>query len=280
MIIHMKQEENTSPPIVMTFSANDPTGGAGIQADIEAMASMGCHCVPIITSTLVQDTSRIQDKLPNSASLVTEQARAILEELPVAAFKVGEVGHIENINAIQAILSDYPQIPIVLDPELCSGGRQPQADIELINTLRKVLCPLATLTLLNSVEAHVLAPNASNLDACAFELMDEGSEFVFISGAHAATATVINSFYGDGQVLETFSWDRLPFHYHGAGTTISAAITALFAYGLEPLSAILEAQEYTYESLKSGYRPGLGQHLPNRFFWARDEAINHEETLN
>ena len=110
--------------------------------------------------------------------------------------------------------------------------------------------------------------------------MDEGSEFVFISGAHASTAAVINSFYGEGQVLETFSWDRLPFHYHGAGATLSAAITALFAYGLEPLSAILEAQEYTYESLQNGYRPGLGQHLPNRFFWAREEAQNNMETLN
>src|ERR1035437_7325813 len=109
------------PPIVMTFAATDPSGGAGLQADILTIASMGCHPLSIVTAITVQDTSGVDDVQPIYAEWVADQARAVLEDMPVAAFKIGLLGSVANIAVIAEIISDYPDIPLVLDPVLASG---------------------------------------------------------------------------------------------------------------------------------------------------------------
>ena len=110
-----------APPAVLTFAATDPSGGAGIQADILALASMGCHPLSVITAITVQNTSGVEDDYCAGCRLVADQARAILEDIPVAAFKIGVMGSVENVSAIAEIVSDYPEIPLILDPVLASG---------------------------------------------------------------------------------------------------------------------------------------------------------------
>ncbi len=258
-------------PVVMTLAGNDPTGGAGIQADIEAIASMGAHAAPVITALTVQDTLNVMRLEPVDATVIIEQARAILEDMPVAAFKIGLTGTLENIEAIHTLLHDYPDIPVVFDPILRAGGGSRLTSDEMQDAMRELLFPYTTVLTPNSEEARTLAHEADTLDACAQELLDNGCELVLITGTHENSETVDNRLYGNHRMLETFSWERLPHSYHGSGCTLASAIAGLLAQGLEPFTAIHEAQEYTWESLKHGYRLGMGQYHPNRLFWARSE---------
>lgn len=260
-----------SIPVVMVFAGNDPTGGAGIQADIEAVASMGCQAAPVITAVTVQDTRNVIDAEDLDPTLVIQQARAVLEDMPIAAFKIGMVGSVENVQAIHTLLQDYPEAPVVLDPVLAAGGGTPLADEAIAEAMRELLFPLTTILTPNSQEARRLAPEADTLDACAQELMADGCEFVLVTGAHENTPQVENHLFGNRRHLETFTWERLPNSYHGSGCTLASAIAGLLAQGLEPFTAVHEAQEYTWEALKAGYRVGMGQFHPNRLFWARGE---------
>lgn len=260
-------------PVVMSFSGLDPTGGAGIQADIEALASHGCHTCPIVTAITVQNTQDVQLVQPVDATLLIEQARVVLEDVTVAAFKIGLLGSTLIIESIHTLLKDYPNIPVILDPVLSSGAGtslfyNKESDSEAIDAMTSLLLPMTTILTPNSHEARALAPNADSLSACAMAILDFGCEFVLITGTHENTPDVTNTLYGNNRQLETFHWERLTESYHGSGCTLTSSIAGLLAQGNEPLSAIHEAQEYTYESLKQGYRIGMGQHLPNRFFWA------------
>ncbi|MEE9422866.1 MAG: hydroxymethylpyrimidine/phosphomethylpyrimidine kinase [Gammaproteobacteria bacterium] len=264
-------EESSPIPVVMAFSGNDPSGGAGIQADIEALISHGCHAAPVITALTIQDTSEIIGYTPLDIGLIVEQARVVLEDMVVDAFKIGLLGSSESVEAVHSILTDYPDIPVVLDPVLASGNGSVLADDDVIAAINELLLPQATILTPNSLEARTLAPEADSLDACAMALLERGSEFVLITGTHENTPTVVNTLYTDNRQLETFNWDRLEHSYHGSGCTLAASIAGLLAQGLEPFSAIHEAQEYTWQALLHGYRIGMGQHLPNRLFWAREE---------
>ena len=264
---------NQSPtlPAVMVFAGSDPSGGAGIQADIETLASVGCHTLPVITAITVQDTQRLIRYEAVDATLVIEQARAALEDIPVAAFKIGMIGSVENAEAIHSILRDYPDVPVVLDPLITAGGGGELASDELMDAMINLLFPLTTVLTPNSEEARALAPEADNLDACAQELLELGSEYILITGTHESTPHVINNLYGTHRLLESFTWDRLPENYHGSGCTLAAAIAGLLSQGLPPTTAVHEAQEYVWESLQNAFRMGMGQHIPNRLFWAHGE---------
>lgn len=256
-------------PVVMAFAGNDPTGGAGLQADIETVASMGCQAAPVVTALTVQDTRNVIHFEAVASPLVIEQARAVLEDMPVAAIKIGMLGSVANVEAVHTILTDYPAIPVVLDPILAAGGGAELADSGLREAIIHLLLPLTTVLTPNSVEARRLAPEADTLDACAQALLSEGCEFVLITGTHENSPSVHNTLYGNMRRLETFTWRRLPHSYHGSGCTLASAVAGLLAQGLEPITAIHEAQEYTWQALKAGYRVGMGQFHPNRLFWTR-----------
>ncbi len=260
-----------NPPVVMVFAGSDPTGGAGLQADIEVLASQGCHAASVITAITAQDTTGIKDCMAVDATLVIEQARAVLEDMPVAAFKIGMLGSRAVAEAVHTILKDYPGVPVVLDPVLASAGGYELADASLQAAMIALLLPLATVLTPNSLEARALASAADTLDACAQQLMEYGSEFVLVTGTHENTAEVINTLYGNHRKLETFHWERLPGSYHGSGCTLASAIAGMLAHGLEPFTAIHEAQQYTWNALKHARRLGKGQYLPNRLFWVQHE---------
>ena len=261
----------------MCFSGSDPSGGAGIQADIETLAGMGCHASPIITSITVQDTRNVKGYYPLDASMIIEQARTVLEDMPVAAFKIGMLGSVEAAEAVQSVLADYPKIPVILDPVFSAGGGAELADDDMIDVMMKSLLPITTIIVPNSEEARVLAKEADVLDACAQEIMDTGCEYVLITGGHEPTEKVLNMFYGNNRLLDTFEWERLPGSFHGSGCTLAAGVAGLMAHGLDPLSAVLEAQEYAWKSLKYASCLGMGQLMPNRFFWAQLEESDQIE---
>ena len=262
------------PPLVLSFAASDPSGGAGIQADLLTLASMGCHPLSVVTAITVQDTLGVEALQPIDAEWVSDQARCLLEDMPVDAFKIGALGSVENIAAIAEILSDYPDVPLVLDPVLASGRGDELATEEMLQALRELLLPQTTIVTPNSMEARRLAgaddEEEPSLAVCAERLIAEGAEFVLITGTHEPTPQVVNTLYGKNGVVRSDSWPRLPGSYHGSGCTLASAIAAMLANGLELPEAVREAQDYTWQALQKAYRPGMGQLLPDRLFWARD----------
>jgi hydroxymethylpyrimidine/phosphomethylpyrimidine kinase len=267
--------ESDFPPVVLTFAASDPSGGAGIQADILTLASMGCHPLSVITAITVQDTLGVEAVQPIDADWVADQARCLLEDMPVDAFKIGALGSVENIAAIAEILSDYPDVPLILDPVLASGRGDELANDEMLHALRELLLPRTTILTPNSMEARRLADvedeEEPSLATCANRLIESGCEFVLITGTHEPTPQVVNTLYGKSGVVRSDSWQRLPGNYHGSGCTLASAIAAMLANGLDLPEAVREAQDYTWHTLQKAYRPGMGQFLPDRLFWARED---------
>jgi hydroxymethylpyrimidine/phosphomethylpyrimidine kinase len=264
-----------APPAVLTFAATDPSGGAGVQADILTLASMGCHPLSVITAITVQDTRGVEGILPIDSDWVADQARAILEDVPVAAFKIGVMGSVENVSAIAEIVSDYPEIPLVLDPVLASARGDEFANEDVIQAIRELLVPQSTIITPNTPELRRLGleedEESANLEVLALRLIEFGAEYVLVTGTHESTAEVINTLFHEKGVLRSDVWQRLPGSYHGSGCTLASALAATMARGLDVEEAVREAQEYTWQTLKFGFRPGMGQFVPDRLFWARDD---------
>ncbi len=268
--------DSTPPPVVMTLAGNDPTGGAGIAADIETLVSLGCHPAPVITALTVQDTRNVHALLPIDPVQILAQARAVLNDIPVAVIKIGVIGNVDNAIALHTLLKTCPNIPVILDPVLAAGGGTELANAELVEAIQTLLLPLTTVLTPNSIEARRLAPEADTLEACAMALLARGCRYALITGGHDAESSteVVNRLYGNNRLLETDHWPRLPHDYHGSGCTLAAAIAALLAQGdiQSPLdesilSIVQRAQDYTWRSLQAGYHAGHGQWLPNRLHW-------------
>jgi len=269
------------PPVVLTFAASDPSGGAGLQADILTLAAMGCHPLSVMTALTVQDTTGVEGLMAIDSDWVADQARALLEDIPVDAFKIGVLGSVENIAAIAEIISDYPEVPLILDPVLASGRGDELASDEMTYAMRELLLPQTTILTPNSMEARRLADiddDDSTLHLCASKLIEAGCEYVLVTGTHEATAQVVNTLYAKSGIVRSDTWSRLPYRYHGSGCTLASAIAAMLANGLAMPEAVREAQDYTWHALEKAYRPGMGQHLPDRLFWAREEEDRETDT--
>jgi hydroxymethylpyrimidine/phosphomethylpyrimidine kinase len=253
-------------PVVLSLSGHDPSGGAGIQADIETLVSHQCHACSVITALTEQDSSNVKKLIPQKPQDIIDQAQSVLNDFPVKAIKIGLIGHHETASAIQSILLQHPHIPVILDPVLAAGGGTSLANKQLINSIIELLLPCTTVLTPNSNEARLLA-DQSDLSDCGQTLLAKGCDYVLITGTHEQSATVDNQLFQANSKTETFSWDRLGEEYHGSGCTLASSIAGLVAQGLDPFTAISEAQDYTWNALADAYHPGKGQFNPNRLFW-------------
>ena len=248
-----------------------------MQADIMTLASMGCHPVSVITAITIQDTTGVDDMQPVDGEWIADQARAVLEDIPVAAFKVGVLGSVEAVAAVAEVVSDYPEVPLILDPVLASGRGDELATENIIAAIRELLIPQTTVLTPNSLEARRLAADDGNeqddpdIAECTRRLLATGCEYVLVTGTHENTAEVVNTLYSSDGVVRSDAWPRLPGSYHGSGCTLASALAATIANGLEIPEAVRDAQEYTWQTLKNAFRAGMGQYIPDRLFWAREE---------
>jgi hydroxymethylpyrimidine/phosphomethylpyrimidine kinase len=244
---------------------------------------MGCHALSVVTAVTVQDTVGVEDVMPLDAEWVADQARSVLEDMPVSVFKIGLLGSVEIIAAIAEVVSDYPEVPLVLDPVLSSGRGDELATDDMVIAMRELLIPQTTLITPNSLEARRLAIDDGDdnddpaLEECSRRILTLGCEYVLITGTHENTPQVVNVLYSQEGVVRSDSWQRLPGTYHGSGCTLASAIAATIANGLPITEAVRDAQEYTWQALSSAYRPGMGQFIPDRLFWAREEDAEDEE---
>jgi hydroxymethylpyrimidine/phosphomethylpyrimidine kinase len=264
-------------PLILTFGAADPIGAIGIQADLASFAAMGCHGLSVITSILIADTARIEDMQIIDADWVADQARVVLEDMPVAAFKVGAVGSIETVSAIAEIVSDYPDIPLILDPFISSMPDQGQDSEDMLIAIRELLIPQTTLILASAVELARFAetwrePSADDdtMAVDAMRIIDMGCEYLFVTGTPGDVHEVANMLFDESGMLRRDSWPRLPGSFSGAGSTLSATIAAMLANGVDVPEAVFEAQEFTHAALSNAHRLGMGKLTPDRYFWARE----------
>lgn len=256
-------------PNVLCFSGLDPSGGAGIQADIESLFSVGCHCLPVVTALTVQDTRNVMASHPVPATLLIEQARAVLEDMPVAAIKIGLLGSVQAAEVIHTILRDYPRIPVILDPILHAGGGFDFTAQDIRSAMCSLLIPLTTVLTPNTHELRLLCSASDSDDAGANALLELGCTHVLLTGTHADSPNVINRLYTRHRAAQLYEWPRLPGEYHGSGCTLAASLAGYVAHGSSVADAARQAQNFTWESLRAGQRPGCGQSLPERGYWNR-----------
>ncbi|ADJ65321.1 hydroxymethylpyrimidine/phosphomethylpyrimidine kinase [Herbaspirillum seropedicae] len=267
--------QNQTPPLILSFGAADPVGATGVQADLATYAAMGCHGLSVITSLLIGDTARVEDVQVVEVDWVADQARVILEDMAVAAFKVGNVGSIENISVIAEIVSDYPDVPLILDPFTSALANQEDEDDRLI-AIRELLIPQATLMVASAGELARLAEtwrepvpgDALMLDA--MRIIEMGCEYLLVTNTQTDLQEIANSLFDESGLVRQDAWQRLPGSFVGAGTTLSAAMAAMLANGLEVPLAAAEAQEFTLAALANAQRIGMGKLVPDRYFWARE----------
>lgn len=268
--------QNQTSPLILTFGPADPIGAIGIQADLASFSAMGCHGLSVITSLLISDTARIEDAQIIDADWVADQARVVLEDMPITAFKVGAPGSLENVTVIAEIASDYPDIPLILDPFLSALPSQDQDNEDMLVAIRELLIPQTTLLLASAVELARFAetwrePSTDDtLMADAMRIIDMGCEYLLVTGTPGDVHEINNTLFDESGALRQDAWQRLPGSFTGAGSTISATTAALLANGLDVPEAVFEAQEFTHAALANAHRLGMGKLMPDRFFWARE----------
>lgn len=251
------------PPVVLTFSAHDPSGAAGVQADIESINANGAVCISVLTALTAQNTSRFATLLPQQPADFRAQASLLLEDIHISGFKIGLIGSAGLVDEIAAIISDYPGLPVVLDPVLHAGTGTSLATDTLIARLKQKLLASVSVLTPNLAEAQRLT-GLTDKHAVAAALLDTGCANILITGADQATDRVINSLYRPGTAPLHFDWERLPGVYHGSGCTLAAAIAAKLAQGNDMVTAVTSAQQYCWQTLKQGRQLGKSQLHPYR----------------
>ena len=255
---------DSAKPIVLSIAGHDPSGGAGIQADIETLSALGCQPATCISSLTQQDSRNVYQVRPLPADWIGQQLEILFRDYPVACIKIGLLGSAETAAMLGELLQQKPDIPLVIDPVLAAGGGTALATDQLIETLLAQLLPLASVVTPNSPEARKLGGEQA-LDRCAERLLARGCGAVLITGTHEESGEVVNRLYRPDRPVSSEHWPRLAHSYHGSGCTLASAIAAGLARGMELQEAVSSAQAYTWHSLAAGWQPGQGQHLPNRF---------------
>jgi hydroxymethylpyrimidine/phosphomethylpyrimidine kinase len=263
---------NNSPqlPVVLAIGGHDPGGGAGIQADIEAIGANGCHAATALTCLTIQDSCNVSRMIPIDPSILTDQIHATMADCRVSAIKIGLLGSLSAAAALVEVLRQHPKIPVVFDPVLSAGGGSELASRNLIDYIRQRVIPLCLLVTPNAPEAIKLTSSKAdeNNDAIGRRLLNQGADAVLITGTHQADekSEVTHHLYQVEAAPIHSSWRRLAGEFHGSGCTLASAIAARIA-AAEPLQrAVAQGLEYSWLSLTHGFKVGKCQAIPGRLF--------------
>jgi hydroxymethylpyrimidine/phosphomethylpyrimidine kinase len=253
-----------SRPLVLCLSGHDPSGGAGMQADIEALLAQGCHAAPVLTALTVQDTVNVTDFRVLEREWVLAQAQAVIADMPMAAVKLGMLGSVAMVETVLMILDKLPDIPLICDPVLRAGGGGALGKDEVGYALRERLFARALIATPNLPEARILAelPTGS-ADQCAEKLLPH-IRHLLITGGHGNEQEIHNRLYLRDGACHDFTCPRLPGSYHGSGCTLASALSGRLALGEALPSAVQSALDYTWRTLRDAEQPGRGQRVPRR----------------
>jgi hydroxymethylpyrimidine/phosphomethylpyrimidine kinase len=266
-------QEPTAPACVLTFNTSDPCGGSGLAADVSTVASMGAHALPVVTGILVRDTAEVIDSHEIDPDVVVEQARVILEDVQIASVKVGFLASAECVSAVAEVLADYSDVPVVSYlPNLSWMDDEQQGSY--LDSFKELILPSTTLLvgshktltdfLLPDWESE-RTPSARELAVAAAE---SGTQFVLVTGINLPDQFIDNVLASPEGALAGERFERFEAGFVGAGETLSAALAAILASSDQVDAAVSEALSFLDQALDSGFRPGMGHVVPDRFFWA------------
>lgn len=265
-----------APPIVLTFGIADPTGATGIQADLLTLASMGCHGVTVLTGYAMRDSLDMGEITAVDPDRVAAQARMLLEDMPVAAFKIGATTRAEIVSAIAEVVADYDDIPLIVCPDFTLDEEHVLAGDDLRESIAELLVPQTSVMVADrGMITQLIQPDTDaeppTVERARIQLIESGCEYLLLtentSGRH------INTLFGEEGEIRQDVFAREPNPMLGIGDTLASAIAALLAAGLEPPEAVREAQNYLYRAMNAAFRPGMGAYVPNRMFWAQGEGV-------
>jgi hydroxymethylpyrimidine/phosphomethylpyrimidine kinase len=242
--------------VVLIISGSDPSGGAGMVADIQAVTAMGAHPASVITALTVQDTRDARRVEPVDPALVREAIDVLAGDLPFAAVKLGLLADAAIGSVVAQALSQLGDTPIVIDPVLVASGGATLAEDALIDVYRESLFPLATVVTPNAEELRRLGGVEAILSC--------GAAAVLSKGGDEDTPEVENALHTSAGVIGSWSWERIEGAHHGSGCTLASALAGILAQGTDLAEAATLAQAYTWQAIRDGFRPGDGQSVPRR----------------
>lgn len=275
--------ELAGPACVMVFNANDPSGAGGLAADIATVASVGAHPIAVVTGAYVRDTAEVFDHFAMEEEAVAEQARTILEDVPIQVFKIGFLGTPENVSAVAEIAADYADVPLIAYMPSLSWWDEGLADLYL-DSFRELMLPQATVLVGNHSTlwrwllpdwSAERSPTARDLAKAASEM---GVPYTLVTGVPLPDQFIDNVLATPQAVLASQKFERFDATFSGAGDTLAAALAALLAGGTDLAAAAGEALAYLDRCLDGGFRPGMGNVIPDRMFWAQsgDDASDDD----
>ena len=251
-------------PVVLALSGHDPSGAAGVQADIETLARGGCHCVSVITSLTAQNTAQFKRITPQAPAMFREQLDLLTQDISVDACKIGLIGSVELVEVIADYLARI-NFPVVLDPVLASGTGTDLASVDLVTALTGQLFPHVTIVTPNLEEALTLT-GSNEINSALHTLLELGCDTALVTTTDDTGGRLTNTWMDATRTLHKYHWDKLSGAYHGSGCTLSAGIAGRLAQGDPLRAAVAQAQEYTWQTLQQARRTGAAQLHPERFF--------------
>jgi len=266
-------QDAPAPACVMTFNASDPSGAGGLAGDVVTIAAMGAHALPVVTAVVLRDTAEVFDHSAIDADVVVEQARSILEDVTIAAWKVGFLGSAEGVAAVAEVLSDYPDVPLVAYMPNLSWVEEDDQQAYLDSFRELVLPQTEVLVGSHQTLTNFLLPDwSSDRPASPRELAvaasQHGTRFVLVTSVPLPDQFLDNVLASPQGAITGEKFERFEVSFVGAGDTLSAALAALLAAGSELHTAVGESLAFLDQALDAGFRPGMGNVIPDRFFWA------------
>jgi hydroxymethylpyrimidine/phosphomethylpyrimidine kinase len=266
-------QDQPAPACVMTFNASDASGAGGMAGDVATIAAMGAHALPVVTSIVMRDTAEVFDHHAIDTDVVVEQARTILEDLTISAWKVGFLGSAEGVSAVAEVLSDYPDVPLVAYlPSL--SWLEEDAHLAYLEAFRELVLPQAEVlvgshqTLTDFLLPEWDSERPASPRELAVAAAAHGTKFVLVTSVPLPDQFMDNVLASPQGAITGEKFERFEVSFVGAGDTLSAALAALLASGAELHAAVGEALAFLDQALDAGFRPGMGNVIPDRFFWA------------
>lgn len=253
-------------PTVLCFSGLDPSGGAGLQADIEAIGQSGAHAAIACTALTIQNSQQVFGFQATSKQLLLAQAHAVVQDLPIRCVKSGMLGTTDNIQALAEFLVEHPKYQYVLDPVLVANSGGSLGDQATLVDAFQQLIPLATIITPNTVELRALT-GQHDIDLATQKLFEMGAKAVLVKGGHEDTPEYIrNALYIDNELISETTCARLEGEYHGSGCSLASYIAGRLAQGDNIQQAVNHAETWLFGVLKNAESPvPHGQKIPKRF---------------
>ncbi|MBY0345266.1 MAG: bifunctional hydroxymethylpyrimidine kinase/phosphomethylpyrimidine kinase [Neisseriaceae bacterium] len=262
-------------PVVLSFGASDSSSATGVIADAMTLVSLGCYPTSVITAVLAADTSGSENFVLIDDDMIEQQARLILEDMPVAVFKVGLIGNIENLSSVAEVIADYPEMGVVVELDLTTVSTDESERDDFFDAYKQMLLTQTSVLVTSQYDVmRLFAQEFENesLEAsaalCAQKVIELGCEYVVLTDSSLGkTQTILFNPLGE---VRRDTWPRFDGQFRGINATLAAALASMVASGAALPEAVRDAQEYTWETLKNSLRLGMGSLIPDRLFWVRD----------